>query len=386
VVFVTRRYWPLCSGPGFVTSLLAEAFWQEGARPTVLTARWQPEWPDRVEHRGTPVVRLPISRRAWGNFQFTRAVAGWLRDHRRELDLVYVSELKYDAQAAIECGLRYGFPVACRAERAGLGGDCHWQLDASFGRRVKRACSLADALIATSPAIEAELIAAGLPRQRIHYLPPGIAERPPINPEHRRGYRQVLADAFPDLALPTHAPLVVYAGSLLPAKGLEHLLRAWVYVLGRWPQARLWLVGSGPMRAALLKEVEALGLKGRVILPGVFDEVEDVLRAADVFVHPALESGSSWGVLNAMAVGLPIVATDIPGHRHLLTPDEEGVLVRSEDATALATAMDELLDDPPRAERLGQAARQRARRDFPLAAMVHGHLNLFAALAAQPVQ
>ena len=102
IAVITRRFWPLVGGAESLLACLAAELRNRGARPIVLTAQWAPEWPRRLMVREVPVVRLPHpAQRAWGTLRYMLALTRWLRQHRTELDLVYVSMLKHDAYAAI---------------------------------------------------------------------------------------------------------------------------------------------------------------------------------------------------------------------------------------------------------------------------------------------
>jgi glycosyltransferase involved in cell wall biosynthesis len=253
-------------------------------------------------------------------------------------------------------------------------------LDANCGLRIKRGCLSADAFIAPSPAIERELIAAGYPRPRIHYIANGVEVPAPRDAQTKAQARAALAEIDPALWLDPSAPLAVYTGRLHDRKGLIHLVAAWPAVLERRPDARLWLVGDGSYRRQLIDLIGDLGLAGRVHLTGAFDDVEDVLLAADAFVLPSLEEGMSVALLEAMARGLPVVATNIPANAVLIENGRHGRLVPKEDAAALAAAVLELWDDPQRAARWGEQAQQRVGAEFSLDKMVNDHLVLFERL------
>jgi glycosyltransferase involved in cell wall biosynthesis len=156
---------------------------------------------------------------------------------------------------------------------------------------------------------------------------------------------------------------------------------AWRAVLARHPLARLWIVGEGAYRRELAGRIDNLGLGGQIHLAGAFDDVEDFLLAADLFVLPSLEEGMSLALLEAMAVGLPVVATSIPANQVLLD-DCHGRLVPPADPAALAEAINDLLGHADGARRLGEAARRRVSADYSLDKMVTDHLALFEALFA----
>lgn len=378
LVLVTRRFWPLVGGAEVVMGRLATAFHERGLATTLLTAQWQIDWPLEIEQHGVKVIRLPQStRRVWGTWRYLCELAGWLRRHRAEFDLVYVSMLKHDAYAALAEGRRENFPVVLRAEGAGLSGDCFWQLEARFGRRIKRRCMTAQELVAPSPAVERELIAAGYPRDRIQYIPNGVPIYEPRTPTSRAGARLALGDIDPAWQLQDASHLALYTGRLHPGKGLAHLIDAWKAVMSRWPKAKLLIVGEGPEHDRLAAQVEHLGLTRGIILAGAFDDIEDFLAAADLFVLPSLEEGMSLALLEAMAMGLPVIATRIPANEVLVRDGAQGLLVPTADAPSLARAILSVWDLPDRGARLGLQGYKRVRAEFSLSRMVDRHLELF---------
>ena len=384
LALVTRRFWPLVGGAEMVMSNLAVEFRRQGHDVTIVTAQWQPTWPTEVVHREVPVVRLPNPpQRAWGTLRYMLALTRWLKSHATKLDAVYVSMLKHDAYSAIGALAGSRVPVVIRAEGAGETGDCHWQSTARFGLRIRRRCHSADAIVAPSGAIFGELRDAGYPLGRTYQLSNGVAVGAPRSVLDRRMARTVLAESNPDLAVGGDTPVVVYTGRLHEAKGLYDLLRAWPLVLDQFPGARLWIVGDGPARDDLFETILDLDLRHQVQLPGAFDDVQDVLHAADAYVLPSYEEGMSIALLEAMAAGVPVVATDIPGNQALVQHGQHGLLVPPRDPAALASALIQQLAQPRRAAMLAAAAHQRVSNDFSLQRMASTHLDLFQELIAR---
>ncbi|HEY2146684.1 MAG TPA: glycosyltransferase, partial [Pirellulales bacterium] len=138
--------------------------------------------------------------------------------------------------------------------------------------------------------------------------------------ERRAQARRTIGESNPALSLDEQTPLAVYTGRLHRMKGLNDLIAAWPRVLKHHPAARLWLVGEGPEHAVLERKARSLGLNARVVFAGSFDNLEDILTAADLFVLPSFEEGLSIALLEAMAVGLPVVASDIAGNRLVVEP------------------------------------------------------------------
>lgn len=383
VVLVSRRFWPQVGGAERNMANLAQSLAARGVRVTILTARWLSSWPAEITVGGVPVVRLPSTEhQGLGTLRYMAALRRWLRQHAGQYDLVYVSMLRHDAAAAL-WAVDKRVPVVLRAEWSGQSGDCQWQRTERWGWLIRRLCRQAAALVAPSDDIHRELVEAGYPPHRIHDLPNGVALAPERSPGSRGLARQALADAHPSLFVPPAAPLALYTGGLHPSKGLDRLLIAWKGVIARWPTARLWIAGEGPQQHSLETQINAMGLHGRALLVGSFDNVDELLAAADLFVLPSLEEGMSLALLEAMAAGLPVVATKIPANRRLVEDGRHGLLVPPEDPVPLTEAISRLLADPDLGARLGAAARHRAGTDFSLDTMIDRHLALFEQLTSR---
>ena len=380
LVLVTRRFWPLVGGAEKVMANLGAALAERGLQVTVLTARWDRSWPATLTYRGASVVRLRNPpQRFWGTLRYMIELRRWLRRHRARYEAIYVSMLKHDAFAVL--GAAGGrMPVLLRAEGAGEGGDCRWQEEARCGQLIRRRCRQADALVAPSRLIEEELLAAGYPPERVHYVPNSVPLPPARDDRCRQAARAALAEGGGLPEMPVVEPLVVYTGRLHEAKGLDDLVTAWRTVAQRMPQARLWMAGEGPHRDRLAERIAAGGLEGRAVLAGTFDRVDDLLAAADAFVLPSLEEGMSLSLLEAMAAGLPVVASAIPANRALVEHEVQGILVPAGVPAALARAIERVLADRELADRLGVAGRRLVAEEFSLDAWVDTHLALIEGL------
>jgi glycosyltransferase involved in cell wall biosynthesis len=177
--------------------------------------------------------------------------------------------------------------------------------------------------------------------------------------------------------------VAVALGRFLPEFGLVDLVKAWRAVAPRYPLARLWIVGDGPQRELLYQLIGDLDLRQRVFLPGTFAETQELLAAADMFIQPATSEVPTLGMAEALAAGLPLVASDLPGHREWITSGETGLLVPPGDSRGLGAAILELLDGPARAIALGSAARARMRESHTLEGCARQYLDLFEQLRAR---
>jgi glycosyltransferase involved in cell wall biosynthesis len=182
-----------------------------------------------------------------------------------------------------------------------------------------------------------------------------------------------------ELHAPDGAPVIVAVGRLDAQKNHALLVEAMADPRLRALGARLWIAGDGPARGALRTQAALLGVEDQVTLLGVRGDVPRLLAAADAFVLSSDWEGNPLVVMEAMAAGLPVVATAVGCVPELVTP-ECGRLVRAGDAAGLAAALREVLADPAARARMGQASGARARSRFDLPVMASAYLDLFGAL------
>jgi len=196
---------------------------------------------------------------------------------------------------------------------------------------------------------------------RIVAVPNGVSA-PPDDPDARARVRAELGLG--------DAPVLAVTSRLHPAKGHAHLLDAMAVVRERFPAVRLVVAGDGVQRGDLEGQAHALGLGGGVVFAGFRTDVPALLRAADVFVLPSLLEGMPNTALEAMSVGLPVVATRVDGVPEAVADGETGLLVAPADAGALADALSTLLAEPERRAAMGEAGRRRAESEFSVDRML----------------
>ena len=178
--------------------------------------------------------------------------------------------------------------------------------------------------------------------------------------------------------------LVGSIGRLDPVKDPVNLAVAFVQAAGRDEAARrrmrLVVVGDGHLRGDLETILQQAGLRAHAWLAGERDDIPDILRGLDCFVLPSLAEGVSNTVLEAMATGLPIVATRVGANAELLADGAAGVLVAPRDSDALAGALGAMFADRPRAAAMGAAARGRVEHAYSLERMVDRYHRLYAGM------
>ena len=179
-------------------------------------------------------------------------------------------------------------------------------------------------------------------------------------------------------------PLVGVVARLQPEKGVANFLKAATRVAPQFPEAHFVVAGDGPLRQVLAALAEDLGLRERVHFLGFRSDASALMKSLDVLVVPSVTEGSPLVTLEAMAAGVPVVASAVGGIPDQIRHDKEGLLIPPGDSDALGGALVALLRDPERARRLGEAGRRRATSRFGHATMVHQIENVYRDVLGQP--
>ncbi|HEV7588503.1 MAG TPA: glycosyltransferase [Longimicrobium sp.] len=239
-------------------------------------------------------------------------------------------------------------------------------------RAIPRLYAGADAVVALAPGVADDLVR----------LAPGLRGQVRVIPN--AGYDDGALAAGREPLEAAHAvsrPLLVACGRLTRQKDHATLLGAFARVRREHPSATLWIVGEGELRGELEADVAARGLSGAVWLPGFQPNPYPFMRAADVFVLSSRWEGFGNVVVEAMALGAPVVATDTHGPRAILEEGVSGLLVPPGDEGRLADALLRLLADPALGRALAAAGAERARA-FAAPAVAARYGALFAEVAA----
>lgn len=233
-------------------------------------------------------------------------------------------------------------------------------------QRYKRA----EAVIAISGAVRELLLRAGVPAERIHLIPDAV------DIEHVTADREWPAEVTRQAP---GVPLIVAVAALAREKGVDVLLDAAAILRSTHPTARWIVLGDGPEREALEARSRSLGVSDIVDLAGFVPAPEAILRHATVAVQPSLSEGLGSSVLDALALGVPVVATTAGGLPEALAHGG-GVLVPAGSPVELAAAVGHLLDDAPERQRLSAAGRLAARH-FSIDQLVRRTLDVYRSVA-----
>lgn len=235
-----------------------------------------------------------------------------------------------------------------------------------------RLVRFADLAVANSEAGGQMLRRTGLPDSRIRVIANGInPERLRVSPERVEAHRR-------RLRAESNTRIVGILASLKPAKGQDTFLRAAAHVVNRHPEARFAIVGEGPIRGDLEVLADQLGIRDRVELFGLQQHVADFLDLFDVLVSASRDNeGHSNSILEAMALGVPVVATDIGGSRELVSHGQTGLLVPVDAPSQLASAIVTVLAEQRKTGEMVARARELVASRFTLERMVSSYADLY---------
>jgi sugar transferase (PEP-CTERM/EpsH1 system associated) len=307
---------------------------------------------DDIEEQGWPVVALnePPGFRP----RMALRIAAWLR--RWRVDVVHTHDSK---------PLIYGTPAARLAGVRRVVHMRHFTRLPSMSRRQTLLARFASRLVNDYVCVSEESARVakeeGVPAERVRTIPNGID-----------------LERFKYTGPNPHSPAVV-VGRLSPEKDLGNLVRAVALITRQKPAFRLEIAGAGPCRAELEQLAKEVGVESQVSFLGEVRDVAGLLSRASMFVLPSLTEGISLTLLEAMACGLPIVATRVGGTPEVVIDGQTGLLVPPADPAALARAILEVSGNQTRSQQLGDAGRSRVEQLFASKRMVEAYEALYNA-------
>lgn len=347
ILVVIDGNYPSTGGAEIQAGLLARVFAAAGHRVETLAPRLDPSRPLQQTHDGIPHTRIGFPRiRLLGAAILCLKFAAWLWRRRNEVDAIHVHMAK---NLAAVCGLLRPFLRATLTVKISgawefQGGILDPRLrDRPLFRFYNRCIRRADCIQSISRFTYAQLRDAGYPESVLRLIPNAVdLARFSPRPEGRSGAGT--------------RPHVVFVGRIVPLKGLADLVDAWA-AGNLATHASLTIAGDGPQRAALMRQARQKGVHESITFAGELANVETLLADADVYVQPSHQEGLSNAVLEAMATGLPIVATRISGNEDVVTDGDNGMLVPPGNAAALAEALLQMVEQPALARRMGARSR-----------------------------
>jgi glycosyltransferase involved in cell wall biosynthesis len=390
------RFHPLGGGAESQALQLARHLQAEGVVVMVITRRVEPQMASFEDADGLPITRVPPvglrTHKITALEFFTFAAALWRQ--RRAYDVIHTHDARTVYLAAMVVHRLTGKPLVAKVptlgdlSRAAFARTRH-STYSEIMRRVLMPPALwnlllrqASAWIAISDAIADELASCGL-ASRAERIPNAVdAERfRPASADERAALRH-------KLGLPLDRTILVSHGRISAQKRIDVLIHAVARLRGEFPNLLVVLPGDfhredAGIEDALRGEIRSLGLEDAVLLPGRSEQVEDYLRAADLYVLASAFEGMPNALLEALACGLPAVSTTVSGATDILGDNENGLLVPIGDADALASALRRLLSDPAFAASLAARGLQTVRARYSWDQVMRRYIELYQRLVGR---
>jgi len=220
------------------------------------------------------------------------------------------------------------------------------------------AFKVVDAIIAVSKATKKLALNVGAPANKITVIYNAVDETM-FTPRSKSLCRQ-------KLGLPQNSKIILFVGNLIPRKGVEYLIRALPIILTKIPNVLLVVIGDGPQRNELEHLAKELNLEQNIVFTGRISTEKLCLYygAADIFVLPSLHEGHPMVLLEAMASGLPVVATKVSGNMETVIHGKNGYLVEPKNAHQLANAIIKILSERKQISKFGKASLMIYRKKF----------------------
>jgi glycosyltransferase involved in cell wall biosynthesis len=378
VMQITGAYYPEISAAAIQCRALAAAL-KGRARFSVLATAVDRDLPVVDQVDGITVYRVPVDvRSAWSKTAASIRLVTRLVRARKSFDLIHLHGVSQKNLAVMLAARCLGKPVVLTLHTAGQDEP---QAVRARGGAAFRAFAAADLVVGVSPYMTTRYAEAGLPARRYRMIPNGIdIERfSPADVEQRLALRRTLG--WPE------SPVIVFVGFFSRDKRPDLLFRAWQRLTEAGIRATLVYVGSTQSRyyevdpslePAMRAAAAAMGRADDVRFTGSVDDVENYLRATDIFALPSVRETQSVALMEAMACGVPAVASRIEGATDAFVVDRvNGCLVPVDDEQAFAAALRTLLTDRDEARAIGARARQTIVERYTIEAIAGQWLEVY---------
>lgn len=352
ILFCTLDYHPgAAGGAERQARLQAEALVKRGHRVTVCCPR-NGDLPRRQVVDGVNVRRLYVfPHRPLSRVTYLITLTLFLLRHMRSFDLVHVHLANLQADVVVGLATVLRRPTYVKVACGGSAGEVKrlakvaWLTRWTGLRRARRVQALSDE-------IAGELVSIGVAPERILRVPNGVHLPEPGVGEEADQKRELRHR----LGLPEDRTIVLFVGRFAAYKGLHDLLAVWES--REWPDAVLLLVGA----PAVDKPMDPIVANERVIVHGWAEDVRPYLEAADVFVYPSYADGMSNALLEALAAGMPTVASRSGAAEEMIVDGESGILFDAGDRAQLARALDTILGDAELRDSFGRRVQDDIRK------------------------
>lgn len=352
-----KRYAPVVVVPGHTDSL-------RGSPARLI---------QQVEDAGLPLIRLPI-RSGTSGLGLINQIQNTVKVFSdNEFDVVHIHTCRpAGARISTISAWLAGIPALLRTEHGPPLG-----ITPLTRFTVKPLDWMTDFILTVSDATLEDQVAMVRRNRKKLYRSYGGIELDQFNPAHNTREAKAKIGLDPDL------PVIGSVGRLMPEKGHIHLIKAAPRVIEKYGPVNFLLAGEGPLEQDLRKQVEDLGLRKHVHILGKWKkDINPYREAMDIGVMPSIFEGLGLALLEFMALGIPTVTSSVPCFREVIVDGESGLIASLNEENSLADKILELLFDPERASKMGQAALARVRSQFSVQRLAGDMMDLYDRILA----
>lgn len=377
ILMVTEIYLPIWGGAENQLRQLIPYLVERECSVSIVTRRWHEDWAKKDQVDGVNVVRLGVPGRSKiATLIFVMSLLKYLLIEGRKVDILH-------SHGAVNMGALCSIMARIIGKKnivkiASAGKISPFTTTIS-GQLVLWMFKKADIVIAMTDEIKEELASINCKRDKIIQITNGVdAERfKPASPEEKVQWRKMSG-------LRPESRIVLFSSRLVFGKGIDLLLEAWRTIADEFPDTYLLIVGSGEDQQDSIEQemksaVEKEGIP-HVIFLGATTTPEKLLRIADIFVFPSRKEGFPNALMEALATGLPVVASNIGGVKPLLKDNYTGILFDNENIAQLSEKLRETLGEMDRAQKLGEKARLEMIERFSFHKIAQSYRNLYSSL------
>jgi glycosyltransferase involved in cell wall biosynthesis len=377
ITMLISQFPPAVGGTERQAWLLSRELAKQGEQVEVLTQRYRSDLPVREECDGVTIRRLGISGTSlFASFVFFVHGLWVLAVQRPKPDILHAHMIAAPAVLSILASKLLHRPSVVKAACSGPYGDVATSRHTWYGKiKLSQVVRRADRIVCLTSDVEKEIADAGAPAQERVRIPNGVDSQrfqPVASPDEKRRIRSTLG--IPD------GRWILFVGRLAPQKRPGILLDAFMRCQNALSDAQLLFLGDGPDKERLEVQVASAGLASRIVIRSNQTNMYAYYQASDLFVLPSAAEGLSNSLLEAMASGLPCIATD-HGAAGLIEDGVNGRVIPLDRPELLSAAMRELLQDPAALNAYGKAARQKMESSYRMETIASRYLGLYRELA-----
>jgi glycosyltransferase involved in cell wall biosynthesis len=366
-----QHFIPEGGGAEIHTLRLAMNLVKRGFQVTIVTGRYGKY--SKIENIDGVLVRrlfigsyIPILH----VFLFLMSLMWYLVRNHHEYDVIQLSQVQLPALVAAIVAKPLGKKIVIRNSNAGVFGDiAKWDTVPAGRKLLNFVAATADAGVAVSVDTWDELVKAGFSQERMRMIPNGV--------EIPYGGQYDKVNLRNKLLLRESAFVIIFVGRLSSQKAPSILLDSWIEFAQYVPDTQLVFLGDGELRMMLEEQMAQHVLGKRVIFAGKVDNVNEYLMAADVFALSSVSEGMSNALLEAMAIGLPVVASQVSGTSDVIEHRQNGLLFNAGDIRGMTECLFELAQSTELRAELGASARWTIEEKYSLDKVTDNYLELY---------